>query len=1033
MWFLNPFAETIIHILDIFAIGAATFFFSYGLCTFFEVSTLIIATICTIYIIIRLYFGIKHFYFSWQSEKKVSLTTIAPELCAQYLYRTVPMAKPKMSSHNLNIALCKLCQDLQLLPQSRHIATSFVFIVIGGVLLAAILWCFGVFTIMGIKPPATIALIVSIVLIPCSAIMIINGFLSLFACGRKLIFNFVKFCKRYGLKFCFFMIDILYIQVIYLFFKHLIPSKVSCDEGEFYKIYYNKADIWDMFMNHSSRCTPCYSTPIFSQCKEICKNTGDELVLQVDPSLYFVHDVLEVNGGTLIYALLFIVFGTPIFTYLLVKKFKSFLIQINGYGKTPEEKWKNIIHRMKGNGLFCFAPFTLHNVYWQTLLLVYKLIMVVFTLIGSNFTHYYIFVIPVVYLFMFVFTIIRRPYIHTANIVIDCVFYFLNLLYSLAPILAYFGIQIPNSAFIVFTVAFFLFFAACFVISISTIYVTPINIKDEDITSMPIFNDDELDRREKLKNEIRNKQKAKKSPQAKKKITARRDEPLSPRMRLIREKSRVIDYSIDYDSYGSEYDYYDGNEEEEESNSRKRKRNSKKNKIQDDDNLHLEDIPKTRYNSDDVFKTRTKATPVYIQQKQEDSESSSVEDISDFNPDEDESDHTKNPKYKKVVDPEMNPALASISSNEQFDTDNSIQPPFADEYLASIQSDPDSDDLLMVSYTTKRNRSVRRSKYTIQYNGETDADDERPEGAKKYKPHIPNVPKDPKRPKKEMRKQEEVDLIPIKEKEDPKPTRPRRTRKPIIKEETHEKVKKPNASEKIKTTNEAQPLIVESPNKDTKPKRPTRNPNKKDQTQPEEEIENKMSKRPRRGRNNNDNQNEEQVPKIQNGKKPLPPPKPKKQSLSARENPRNTKRSDHRTPIEDLNEEEPNDQKKKNSEIPIRKVRTNNPFLIDMKKIQEDDVQLEEDLITLCVKDIAPISAEVQEDDDKQFRVNRIMFAQRMDQMYTLLDMVVDGSTLQIFSKGLNFIILVATFAFGWYVGLLTANTDTPQLDCSLS
>lgn len=60
----------------------------------------------------------------------------------------------------------------------------------------------------------------------------------------------------------------------------------------------------------------------------------------------------------------------------------------------------------------------------------------------------------------------------------------------------------------------------------------------------------------------------------------------------------------------------------------------------------------------------------------------------------------------------------------------------------------------------------------------------------------------------------------------------------------------------------------------------------------------------------------------------------------------------------------------------------------------------------------------------RQVRVNRDMLANRMNRMYQMIDVVIDGSTIEFLTKTLNIAVMFGAGAFGWYLGGIMANQE---------
>ena len=64
------------------------------------------------------------------------------------------------------------------------------------------------------------------------------------------------------------------------------------------------------------------------------------------------------------------------------------------------------------------------------------------------------------------------------------------------------------------------------------------------------------------------------------------------------------------------------------------------------------------------------------------------------------------------------------------------------------------------------------------------------------------------------------------------------------------------------------------------------------------------------------------------------------------------------------------------------------------------------------------------EDGEHTYIVNKRVLASRMTSMYEMLDVVIDGFTIDLVTKVLNFSIICGMGAFGWYIGSIYSNND---------
>jgi len=101
----------------------------------------------------------------------------------------------------------------------------------------------------------------------------------------------------------------------------------------------------------------------------------------------------------------------------------------------------------------------------------------------------------------------------------------------------------------------------------------------------------------------------------------------------------------------------------------------------------------------------------------------------------------------------------------------------------------------------------------------------------------------------------------------------------------------------------------------------------------------------------------------------------------------------------------------------------------------DDDDYLPEDIIKIKVSDLMPLNQTVPENEEyakKEFDVNRIVLANRMTEMYSMLDVIIDGSTIKKLTSFLTVSVIFAAFAFGWFtatIGSPGMNGPVPCMD----
>lgn len=96
--------------------------------------------------------------------------------------------------------------------------------------------------------------------------------------------------------------------------------------------------------------------------------------------------------------------------------------------------------------------------------------------------------------------------------------------------------------------------------------------------------------------------------------------------------------------------------------------------------------------------------------------------------------------------------------------------------------------------------------------------------------------------------------------------------------------------------------------------------------------------------------------------------------------------------------------------------------------IPEDEYEVHQfDLLSVnqCVHLMHELKHKVEpEDGENTYIVNKRVLASRMTSMYEMLDVVIDGFTIDLVTKVLNFSIICGMGAFGWYIGSIYSNND---------
>ena len=543
-------------------------------------------------------------------SQEISYVDFAKAICQHFLSGVVPGVKTEYSLDKINEQLSRYSGLIQLLPTKPPVWRPLVYLLFAAIFIAAGLFVGNVVKIPNVEIPATVQIFLPYILYPIGIILFLIAILNFSQCGVNFIFKFKGFCKRWGLRLLMLALDLLYIPILTTLVSQATPTNYHCDVGYALYVQHNPADNFNFFVSHPHKCLPCgftfnemaNQTGIYenwtldnvsdawtdaqnwtnisnpydenivnsayyqASCALQC-NLGTSLRLADDLSLSFLDDVIKVNGATIAFTVIFIMFGIPYFWYSLISKNRHFVTNLNVYGKTKSDKWNNIVSRLHTTGIFLFAEYKIEYSYWTVLVLFYKFLVMVLSTISINFFSDAVWALPFVYLIMFILVSCNKPHIYNCNNILDGILYFLNMIYSSFPIVTMFGIKIPTMIMTVFSLVVMVFP----ILSIIVFLIRSVASRqtEDDPTLWHQMTEDELEER-RIKIEKRKAAKArKKKREAKAKKRAEKQEKLrQQRLKLEQERQarrqerrqRLIAQGKnpdDYADYSDDYYYSD--------------------------------------------------------------------------------------------------------------------------------------------------------------------------------------------------------------------------------------------------------------------------------------------------------------------------------------------------------------------------------------------------------------------------------------------------------------------------------------------
>lgn len=460
IWFIFPFYDVIMHIIDVIGLACFTYFLTTGIVVGFDSVTTTWTVVSAIYIISRI---VLMFYN--KSKTNEQLFDLVRSICSFFMSHVMPQSEKSITFKELNIQIRKFSKLIDIVPEKGVYWKAAIWLFFGLAFIIGGYVCLGLFFDPG-KLPEIVRIVLPIFLLPLGFVCWIAFMLKMFPCGRKVIVKIKQFIRRWGLRFLMLALDVLYIPIIQCLVYHMTPKPQGCDPDYYFYYKHQGTDFLDPFINKTVECLPC-ARHVTGVCVDMCKGTY-QLRMKSSPALLFVDDVLGIMAGVVIYTLVIIMFGIPIMWYLLVRRNTGFVRNINVYGATSEDKWEAITNRLHTTGIFIFQDFKFTHCYWCVFLIVMKLVAMLIEVISEILWLPFIVAQPFYYLFSFVVTWYFAPYLHKFNNILETLLEGVNLVFSIIVVISYFRYEIPEVMSLPFTILLLglpivsCFFIVCF-------------------------------------------------------------------------------------------------------------------------------------------------------------------------------------------------------------------------------------------------------------------------------------------------------------------------------------------------------------------------------------------------------------------------------------------------------------------------------------------------------------------------------------------------------------------------------------------
>lgn len=447
VWFINPIGVTMTHLLDLIAFGVGTYFLTSSFIGEWSLINISLIAICAVFILLRTIFT-----FLTKEKGDLELYFLVDEICNYYMQGILPNKKCELSFRELNLAIHKLSQIIEIAPPRANLLISYSFLFVSFLLFFLSFWCLDAFPIPW-DFPDIITMLFPIIGIPLAVIFFLIYFFRLFHWGRVFLTKVKQFIRKWGLRVLLMVLDMLYIPILTVLITMMTPSQIGCPADEY--LYYQVKDtdiLWYPFVNHTTTCRACIDAEYRSTfCERKCSGVPELRMIQA-PDLLFVNDVIRIAGGLLLYSLVIVMLGLPFLWWYIIKRNHKYIDRINVFGETEEIKYGAIIHRLRSTGVFLFEDYKSKYAMWGLFELLLKFVLMVLSLIQEIFTDRMIYGFPFYYIITVGLMIRLRPYLYTFNNLFETISESMNLLFAIFTIVAFQGVEIPEAVTFPFSI-----------------------------------------------------------------------------------------------------------------------------------------------------------------------------------------------------------------------------------------------------------------------------------------------------------------------------------------------------------------------------------------------------------------------------------------------------------------------------------------------------------------------------------------------------------------------------------------------------
>jgi hypothetical protein len=251
--------------------------------------------------------------------------------------------------------------------------------------------------------------------------------------------------RRYCLKGLLLILDCLYIPICQAMIDTLFAKKWHCPAGTYLDWDRVSDTLFGQWYDVDVNCSACAMfANISAQCEVACRGNVTEWHNNISQQLVLGPDIMGMAGPLIVYAILIVVIGQPIWWALLIAKNKELAWVVPAYGPSIAEKWTWLSGKLSSPGVVIFYEFTHTAPFWGFFLPVSKLVCVVLVQVIQFTTKAVSWLLMILYAAIVALYVYIMPYRFQFNNIFDIVCGISNTILTIFAIANFHGAVIPS-------------------------------------------------------------------------------------------------------------------------------------------------------------------------------------------------------------------------------------------------------------------------------------------------------------------------------------------------------------------------------------------------------------------------------------------------------------------------------------------------------------------------------------------------------------------------------------------------------------